>query len=96
MDGDAGLDSEALVAEEAVTSEGEGDGLGRLEHESVGAAVAAGGDDDLRFGAAGGGHCADVAGCEVGHVGGEDEEFGGAVGGGVAGGLSEGGVELWL
>ena len=96
VDGDAGLGGEALVAEEAVAAEGEGDGLGRLEHEGVGAAVAAGGDGDLGFGAAGGGHCADVAGCEVGHVGGEDEEFGCAVGGGVAGGLGQGGVELWF
>ena len=96
VDGDAGLGGEALVAEEAVAAEGEGDGLGRLEHEGVGAAVAAGGDGDLGFGAAGDGHCADVGGCEVGHVGGEDEEFGCAVGGGVAGGLGEGGVELWF
>lgn len=82
------------MAEEAVGSEGEGDGLGRLQHEGVGAAVAAGSDDDLGVAVDGGGHCADVLGCEVGHVGGQDEDFGCAVRGGVAGRLRKGGVEL--
>ena len=65
-----------------------------LEHERVGAAVTAGGDDDLGGTAAGGGHCAHVFGCEVGHVGGEDQDFGCAAGGSVKGSLGQGRVEL--
>ena len=84
------------MAEEAVASEGEGYGLGRLQHKRVGAAVAAGGDYDLGGAVGGGGQCPHVLGSEVGHVGGQDEDFGCAVGRGVAGRLGQGGVELWF
>ena len=59
----------------------------------VGAAVTAGGDDDLRGTAAGGGHCAHILGCQVGHIGGQDQNFGCAAGGGVASSLGQGRVE---
>ena len=79
---------------EAVAAEGEGDCLARLQQKRVGAAVTAGGDGDLGVAVAEGGHGADVFGCQVGHVGGEDQDFGCAAGGGVAGCLGQGGVEL--
>lgn len=82
------------MAQKAVGPEGEGDGMGGLEHQRVGAAVAAGSDDDLRVAVAGGGHRPHVPGCQVGHIGGQDEDFGGAAPRGVGGSLGQGRVEL--
>ena len=93
-DGDAGFFGQVPVALETVAAEGEGYCMARLEHERVGAAVTAGGDDDLGGTAAGRGHCAHIFGCQVGHVGGEDQDFGCAAGRGVAGSLGQGRVEL--
>lgn len=96
LNGDAGRDGQTLVAPETIPPEGEGDGLDRLQHERVGAAIPARGDDDLRFAAAGGGHSPHILCCQVGHIGGQDQNFGCAACRGVAGRLGEGGVELWF
>ena len=60
------------MALETVSTKGDGNCLTWLQNEHVGAAVAAAGDSDLGFAAAGDGHCADIAGCQVRQVDGQD------------------------
>ena len=65
-----------------------------MQEERIGAAVTAGGDDDLRFAAARGGHRAHVLGCQVGHIGRQDQCIGCAACNNVTGSLRQGRVEL--
>ena len=92
--GDARCFSEALVAGKAPTAKGEGNRLSRLQEERVGAAVAAGSDDDLRSCSARRGHGAHVLGCQVGDVGRQDQDFCRAACDSVSGSLRQCRVEL--
>ena len=93
--GDARLHGQTLVTPEAVAAEGEGYGLGRLQHQRIGAPVTARGNDDLRGAAAGGGHLRvhlRLSGWAYRWA--ESELWLRRVRGGVAGSLGQGRVEL--